>query len=107
MIDVRSKLLKKLRPTDTVEKCGTIQSSGRVLTSKNAAVDPERSFEIPATDMIADDVAGTWHTHPGDSANLSHLDYAGFLNWPTLTHYIVGTDGVKAYVVDNGLVLQA
>ena len=107
MLDVRSKLLKKLKPSDELEKCGTILASGRVLTSKNAAEFPAQSFEIPAVDMIVDGLVGTWHTHPGDSANLSHLDYAGFLNWPTLTHYIVGTDGVKSYIVDDGLVLQA
>lgn len=104
---VVSKLLRKLKTTDTVERCGTVLESGRILTSKNIAQQPDRSFEIPPEDMIVEGVAGTWHTHPGDSANLSHLDYAGFLSWPHLTHYIVGTDGVKSYVVDGGLVLQA
>jgi hypothetical protein len=43
------------------------------------------------------------------AANLSEQDYAGFLQWPDLTHWIVGErDGEPLaieYIVDNGLVV--
>ena len=101
-------LLKRLKPTDTVERCGLVLSGGRVIKTQNVAANTVMSFEIPPEEMIKPGrtVVGTWHTHPGQPANLSHEDYAGFLNWPELTHWIVGTDGVRGYKVDNGLVLN-
>jgi proteasome lid subunit RPN8/RPN11 len=51
-------------------------------------------------------LAGTWHTHPGKEAALSQDDYLGFANWPELTHYIVGTDGVRAYRVVDGIIQE-
>lgn len=100
-------LSKYLLPTDTEERCGLVLKNGKSVEVENTAVDPVTSFEISPAEMIKKGrkVAATWHTHPGQSANLSHEDYAGFLNWPNLTHYIVGTDGVRAYRIQDGLIV--
>lgn len=52
------------------------------------------------------DTVGTFHTHPGKSANLSYDDYETFMAYPGLKHYIVGKEGVKAYKVVDGRLLN-
>lgn len=52
------------------------------------------------------DTVGSFHTHPGHSGNLSYDDYASFLAYPSLVHYIIGSDGVKIYKVVNGRLLN-
>lgn len=104
---VRSKLQKKLKAKDSVERCGVILSTGKIIECKNIAEEPENSFEIGPEDMIREGVVATWHTHPRTSANLSVDDYAGFLNWPNLTHYIVSREAVRAYTVLHGMVVNS
>lgn len=101
-------LSKFLTPEDNQERCGLILGNGRAIEVKNIAPEPANSFEIAPEQMIKPGrrVTGTWHTHPGGKANLSHEDYAGFLNWPNLTHYIIGVDGVRGYKVQDGLVVN-
>ena len=76
---------------------------------KNIYEDPTKGFEMSFEDMdrLDDpDVIGTFHTHPGQGANLSQEDYESFLDYPALTHYIVGKDGIRTYKIINGRVLN-
>lgn len=106
---LRTKLVRRLRKTDTEERCGLILTGDKVIEVKNIAEEPERGFEIDAEEMIKHeaDLIGTWHTHPGEGSNLSERDYLGFLMWPKLTHYIIGVGSVSSYNVQDGVVLNA
>lgn len=103
------KLEKLLKDTDTVERCGLILKDGTIIEVDNIAEVPEQSFEIPAEKLVEyeDQLAATWHTHPFQSSIFSEKDYFGFLMWPSVMHYIIGTDGVSAYKVEDGVVLNA
>jgi proteasome lid subunit RPN8/RPN11 len=64
---------------------------------------------VAAEDLLKyeDSAAASWHTHPGRPANLSADDYDAFRMWPSLTHFIIGSDGIKSYTVTaQGEVLQ-
>lgn len=107
-------LKRKLRLGDVEERCGLILKSGDVIECPNTHPDPKVGFRLPAADLVRHEgeLAGSWHTHPENDANLSHEDYAGFLQWPDLEHYIVGRDvlgdiEVRSYVVHDGAVLRA
>jgi len=110
--DITSKLAACLQDGDTLERCGFITARGRVVEVKNVAEDPTVGFRVAAADTLkwAEKARGTWHTHPDSDANLSEEDYAGFSQWPSLRHYIVGRrDGaveVRCYVVRDGLVVN-
>lgn len=72
---------------------------------KNTSINPEQGFEMSFEDMDLLDTPttiGTFHTHPGQSANLSYEDYESFMSYPSLVHYIVGENGVKSYKVIEG-----
>lgn len=104
-----SELLSKLTPSGP-ERGGFILSDGRLYELANVADKPDMGFFPEITDELLtklDDCAGTWHTHPGSTANLSTEDRNTFLQWPTFQHAIVGTDGVRWYAVDKGAVLNA
>lgn len=109
MRDTIRKLSRKLKPADTQEKCGLVLTDGRVIETPNNHPNPENGFMIPAKLMIkqGEKLAGTWHTHPGKTSHLSQEDYRGFNQWPHLIHYIVGTDGVRAYRVEEGMIVEA
>jgi proteasome lid subunit RPN8/RPN11 len=89
-------------------------NDGECVELKNIAETPGNSYEIDTAEVLpyltAGRVAGTWHTHPGTSPQLSGEDYAGFLGWPELKHHIIGVeDGktvVKCYQVRNGAILE-
>lgn len=106
---MNDKLKKLLRKNDVEERCGLILRNGKIIETTNIAENPELGFEVPVEELFKfhDDLVGTWHTHPGQNSNLSERDYFGFLQWPDLTHYIIGTDGVSAYIVEDGVVLNA
>lgn len=91
-----------------VERCGFILRNNTVVETKNVSGNPNESFMIDAKDILAhvDDAFATWHTHPTTDSRLSGTDYLTFLNWPHLTHYIVGTDGVRAYQVKDGAIFE-
>lgn len=103
---IRSKVKRKLKAMDTEERCGLILADGSVFQSKNIHPNPERAFMVAPEDLVEheDNLFGTWHTHPNQPAALSQEDYSGFCQWPTLTHFIVGTDGVRAYRVVEGVI---
>lgn len=86
---------------------GLILLDGTIIEMENICTDPENGFEIKAEQMLAHegDIYATWHTHPGQVSNLSAGDYLSFLSWPDLSHYIIGTDGVARYFVQNNKVL--
>lgn len=49
---------------------------------------------------------GTFHTHPGANANLSHEDYESFMGYPRLVHYIVGDNGVHKFRIMDGTLIN-
>ena len=81
-------------------------ANGKIIEAKNLAPEPENAFEIPPEVMIMEGVVGTWHTHVKGDSNLSAEDYVGFLQWPNLTHWIVSREGVRGYVIEDGVVLN-
>ena len=99
-------LLKYLTPGP--ERGGVILVDGTVIELENISGD-EDSYRLDPSDLLPhiDDLAGTWHTHPNATANLSVEDAETYLLWPDLTHYVVGTDGVRAYRVKGSLVVNA
>ena len=79
------------------------------MECKNTCEEPTSGYEMSFEDMDRLDdptVIGTFHTHPGQSANLSYEDYESFMSYPMLTHYIVGKDGVRAYKVIEGKLIN-
>lgn len=50
---------------------------------------------------------GTWHTHPGSTANLSVGDSQTFTAWPDMLHAIVGEEETRWYAVRHGAVINA
>src|ERR1041384_5952908 len=102
---MKKRLAPYLDPNDTLERRGLILTRGRVIECQNIAEDPERGFEIPPDDLVKyeKELTGTWHTHPGESSGLSLKDTYGFLAWPKLRHFIIGTDGVSEYRVEDGI----
>lgn len=108
MSDIKSKLSKKLKKTDEQERCGLILTGDKIIETKNTHDDPVKGFKIDVEALAEneDSLTGTWHTHPNDTANLSQEDYAGFLQWPDLRHYIIGVDGVRCFEVADGLIVE-
>lgn len=102
---LRRKLTKKVE-----ERGGLILKDGSVIEFKNVAEVPKEGFLPEITvDLLAhlDNALATWHTHPGASANLSVEDWETFTQWPDHAHAIVGTDGVRWYRVERGVVINA
>jgi proteasome lid subunit RPN8/RPN11 len=106
--DIVRKLKRKLLHTDTRERCGLVLSDGMVFQLDNIHPDPERGFMISGVELFKYQtmLAGTWHTHPGQSSVFSQEDHDGFMQWPDLTHFIVGNDGVRAYRVEDGIIRE-
>lgn len=80
------------------------------MECKNNCEDPNNGFEFSLEDQLKLDEAdtlGTFHTHPGQSNNLSYEDYESFMAYPSLIHYIVGIEGVKSYKVLEGKLVNA
>lgn len=102
-------LAKKLKKGDTAERCGLVLKGSKIIELENISAEPEKGFEISPNNMVKyeDEMVASWHTHPDHDSNLSEKDYAGFLMWPQIKHYIVGTDGVSCYVVKDGIVINA
>lgn len=96
------------------ERCGVVMESGELAEIANIHPEPTKGFHMdPGPFLLALEggAIATWHTHQNDDPNLSEEDMAGFLQWPWLTHFIVGVrDGeptVHAFKVEDGLVVTA
>ena len=100
-------LLLKKSPDRTGEQCGLVMKNGEILELPNIHPKPLDAFRIDPTQVVLHykDAVATWHTHLGP-AMLSGADYAMFLNWPDLLHYIVGDDEVKCYKVKDGAIFE-
>lgn len=85
------------------ESCGFISNDLEVILVHNAAQDPSSGFLISgeALQEHGETSFASWHTHPGQDANLSGDDYIAFKNWPNLIHFIIGSDGVRAFQWDK------
>jgi proteasome lid subunit RPN8/RPN11 len=103
MPDTIRKLKRKLKAGDKVERCGLVLKNGRTFTVANQHPNPAVGFVISARDMKKhfNELAGIWHTHPLSSSHLSQDDWYGICNWPGITHYIIGRDGVRSYHTDD------
>jgi hypothetical protein len=90
------------------ERVGFIVND-EIVEVANICSDPVNGFEVSGADILkyAGVASATWHTHPGQRFNLTVSDYKSFVQHPKLQHFIVGTDGVGAYVIQNGKVLIA
>lgn len=90
------------------ERVGFVMSRNKVVEVENIHDNPAEGFRVSGEDIAkhVGKAKATWHTHPGQSCNLSFEDYQTFLNWPTLRHYIIGTDGVAEYYVEDGEVYR-
>lgn len=89
------------------ERVGLILCDGSIVELDNVCSDPENGFEVRGDQMLQyeDTIYATWHTHPNQNSNLSSGDYLTFLSWPDFSHYIIGTDGVARYFIENNRVL--
>lgn len=109
MADISPKLRLKLQADDHEERCGLVLRSGRIIETINRHPQPALGFVIPGKDLLKyqKTVVGTWHTHPrGQTSHLSQEDWLGFSQWPHLTHHVIGADGVRSYVVEDGMVME-
>jgi len=106
-----SKILKELseKYDSEVERVGFVLKTGEIIEVENVCAEPAEGFDVKGEDILkyAPQAYATWHTHPNADNNLSANDYETFLNWPDLVHFIVGTDGVRQYYVEEGEVLVA
>lgn len=94
----------------TPERGGFIMKDGSLMELSNQSETPNEGALLDMTPEELDklpDAVGTWHTHPGATANLSVGDHETFVSWPTFAHVIVGTDGARWYGVKNGAVINA
>src|SRR4051812_8652969 len=91
------------------ERCGFVLPRNKIVEVKNICHDPVNGFDISGEDLLkyAEEAVASWHTHTGVDCNLTRDDLASFLNYPTLKHYIIGSDGVACYAVEQGQVLRA
>jgi len=108
MADIRSKLKQKLKKGDQVERCGLLLDDGTIIETENKHDFPEQGFRIPASELVKYErkLTGTWHTHPNGTANLSSEDHEGFRQWPRLLHFIIGTDGVRCFEVQDNFAVE-
>lgn len=99
--------LLKFYSDEGPERCGLVLDDGSVIELQNVAAQPEEAFEISDEDLIQyeEHTVASWHTHPGQTSQLSFDDYEGFLMWPDLKHHIIGNDGLTIYAVKNGKVV--
>lgn len=94
---------------DTIERCGFVLKRRKILELDNRHPEPTNGFEIDPKETLRyiDKLVGIWHTHPGSPAVLSGEDKLCIEQWPDLAHYIIGSDGVRKYTVENGVVVNA
>lgn len=100
--------LQALYKPDGPERVGFILNDGTVVEVENIAEDPIKGFDVSDADLLAleDAMVASWHTHPGQTGNLSLDDHDSFLQWSHLVHHIIGNDGVWTFKVVDGIVLN-
>lgn len=88
------------------ERCGFIVKPMKAIELKNIFKEPTMGFEIDPEDTLKyiDNLKGIWHTHPKKTSVLSGEDKLCIEQWPNLKHYIIGNDGIRTYVVKDGIV---
>lgn len=98
------KALKDFYAPDGPERVGFIGQQNNIMEVPNSSKTPMEGFIVDPKDTIAALDKGawaTWHTHPNQDANLSGEDHRMFVSLPYMTHFIIGSDGVKAYYYDQ------
>jgi proteasome lid subunit RPN8/RPN11 len=97
-----------LGPDDGPETGGVILNDGSIVEIPSIHPEPNTGYQPDPVVLLAliDQLAGTWHTHPGATSNLSVEDAETFVNWPDLTHAIIGTDGVRWYRAKGSAVIN-
>lgn len=90
------------------ERVGFVLIDDEVIELENISPEPEKGFVVRPEDLVLyeDRIKATWHTHPGESSNLSVDDYEGFMHWPKLKHYVIGNDGIKCFTVKDGALIE-
>lgn len=99
-----------LGEAETNERGGFILDDGSLFELLNVSETPTEgaSLDLAVEDVhILDQAICTWHTHPGETANLSVGDADTFVQWPDYLHAIIGTDGIRWYGVKHGAVINA
>lgn len=102
--------LKKCLTPNGPERGGLILRNLKLHEFENTSENPNEGFEVLLTIETLEllkDAVGTWHTHPGASANLSVEDHETFVSWPDWEHAIIGEDDIRWYRVDRGMVINA
>lgn len=89
------------------ERVGFLMPDGEIVEVGNVAADPTQGFDVSGADLMryAMRATASWHTHPGEPANLSTRDYESFLAWPGLEHFIIGCDGIAHFYIEDGEVI--
>ena len=103
-LKLNEQLLLMLQPSPSSERGGLILEGGELIEFANISDEPEGSYYPDAALLLEHlpTAVGTWHTHPGGSANLSVEDAETFIQWPAWVHAVVGVDGVRWYGTKNG-----
>lgn len=101
------KTLKEYYAPEGAERVGFIVA-GQVVECLNIAPNPDKNFLIPARALLEflESAEASWHTHPNGSSAPTDSDLHAFRNYPKMTHYIVGKEGVTQYEVKNGHVIE-
>lgn len=94
--------------TGSDERVGFILQDDSIVECRNICDDPENGFDVSDADMTryCDQAKATWHTHPDALSQLSVGDHETFLTNDDLVHFIIGTDGVSAFYVEEGMVMD-
>lgn len=107
---INSELISKLKDflPGVNERVGFVLEDGSVVECLNVCDDPENGFDVSDADLAryCDQAVASWHTHPDGTKLLSVGDYATFLTNDALVHFIIAPDGVAAYHVVGGAVLN-
>lgn len=90
------------------ERCGFVLKDDSIVELENIHPEPQLGFEIDSVEILRyiDDLKIIWHTHPGSTSTLSGEDKNYMEMWPDVEHVIIGSDGLKVYKVQNGVVLN-
>lgn len=102
-------MLDFYKEEDKEERCGFILNDGTILEVQNIHPEPESGFEIDPQETLRyiNELAGVWHTHPKAPSVLSGDDKLYMEQWPQLSHYVIGNDGMREYRIEDGVLVNA